>query len=106
MPLLLQSVPGRSGALPVGQPLRSRPVETANDQYGAEAVRRIIAVLMLFVLAGRPNFRPIVRYIHEIREISRHRKELRILYPTANPLVPDPRTNLRVDAELAQVRPE
>lgn len=31
-------------------------------------------------------------------------EELRILYLTANPLVADPNTNLRVDAELAQVQ--
>jgi hypothetical protein len=49
--------------------------------------------------------RPVVRYVHEIREVPVPRiEELRLLYLTANPLVADPATNLRVDAEVAQVQ--
>lgn len=48
---------------------------------------------------------PVVRHVHEIREIrAPQTEELRLLYLTANPLVADPSENLRVDAEVAQVQ--
>lgn len=48
---------------------------------------------------------PVVRHVHEIREIrSPKTEELRLLYLTANPLIADPTENLRVDAEVAQVQ--
>jgi hypothetical protein len=49
--------------------------------------------------------RPTVRYVHEVRVIEPPKPErLRVLYLAANPLVTDPDTNLRVDAEVRQVR--
>jgi len=49
--------------------------------------------------------RPVQRHVSEIHQVPRPRiEELRVLYLTANPLVDDPSTNLRVDAEVAQVQ--
>ena len=49
--------------------------------------------------------RPVVRHIYEVRAVPTPLAEqLRLLYLTANPLVADPEANLRVGAEVAQVR--
>lgn len=49
--------------------------------------------------------RPVIHHIHEVRQVPIAKiEELRVLYLTANPLVADPETNLRVDAEVAQVQ--
>ncbi len=48
---------------------------------------------------------PVVRHVHEVREVPTPRvEELRLLYLTANPIPDPPSSSLRVDAEVAQVQ--
>lgn len=49
--------------------------------------------------------RTVVHHVHEVRALPQPQAEaLRVLYLTSNPLIDDPGTVLRVDAEVAQVQ--